>query len=219
MKLLLSALVSLLIVQATSVRAECLDDATNFAVKLCGELNNAGTRTQLSGKADADASISKWISAFLKIDGKVEGNASIDKYVGPVRDQLTQDRFNVISCRADMAKIAIELQCKKKVRFKTCVRPEFGINNWQSTAEREGSSGWREGGHTQADWCGELAAIALRENGVSGDHTWNTLGSGEDRKKEWGKASYNYKCKVQVQWNPIYNVKTDPLCGIEAAGN
>jgi hypothetical protein len=221
MKILLPALAALLIAQpATTVRAACLEDATNFALKLCGELNNEGVRTQLTGKADAEASISKWVSAFLKLNGSIGGAVDIDKYVGPVRDQLAVDRFNVLDCRRDMAKVAIATQCKKDVLFKTCARPEFGFNNWGSTAEREGNSGWRPGGHTQAEWCSELAATALRENGVSSTHTWKTLGSDEDRKKELdGKAKYNYKCRVQVQWNPIYNVRTDPLCGIESASN
>ncbi len=50
---------------------------------------------------------------------------------------------------------------------------------------------------------------------IGPDHETTVLRSSENSKKDFkGHVEYNYSCRVKVQWNPIYNVRTDPLCGV-----
>jgi hypothetical protein len=217
MKRILKASTALVLVaSSTAVSADCLDDAKNFAIGLCGDLEKSGVHVTASGSLQANADLSNVIKKFIDISGKGDVAGTVDKYEGVAREELGKDRFDARTCRQNMATKAIEVQCKKKVTFNTCTKPEFGLARWGASADKEGSSGWRGGGHTQDEWCGELAAAALRDNGAGPVHDWHIISKGEDTKKEWGKASYNYKCKVHVDYSPEYNIRTDPLCGIAA---
>ncbi|MEK4035848.1 hypothetical protein WOA01_23980 [Methylocystis sp. IM2] len=208
----LGAMIALLI--STSAKADCLDEAKNFAVGLCGELERSGIKITASGRAEANAELSSVIKSFIDVSGKGSGSGTVDKYEGLAREELAKDRFDTKTCRQNMAAKAMDVQCQKKINYETCTRPEFGFDHWGSEHTGEGSSGWRGGGHTQNEWCGELGARLLAEHGAGPVHDTVILSRDEDRKKEWGKASYNYKCTVKILWNPIYKTKTDPLCGI-----
>ena len=203
-----------LFVSSNDCKADCLDDAKNFAIGLCGDLEKSGVRVTASGNLQGTTDLNNIIKKFIDVSGKGEVAGTVDKYEGVAREELAKDRFDARTCRQNMAIRAIEVQCKKKATFNTCSRPEFGLARWDASAEKEGSSGWRGGGHTENEWCGELAAATLKENGAGPVHDWHIISKGEDRKKEWGRATYNYKCRVHVDYSPIYNVLQDPLCGI-----
>lgn len=203
-----------LAVCSTASRADCLDDAKNFAIGLCGDLEKSGVHVTASGSLQGNADLNNIIKKFIDISGKGDIAGTVDKYEGVAREELAKDRFDARTCRQNMATKAIDVQCQKKATFNTCPRPEFGLARWDGSAEKEGSSGWRGSHHNQNEWCGELAAAALRENGAGPVHHWHVISSGEARRKQFGQPSYNYDCKVHIDYNPIYNSHADPLCGI-----
>lgn len=214
MKGIHTALTLVLVASSMAAKADCLDDAKNFAIGLCGDLEKSGIHVTASGSLQGNADLNNIIKKFINVSGKGDIAGTVDKYEGVAREELAKDRFDARTCRQNMATKVIEVQCQKKVIFNTCPRPEFGLAGWGASAEKEGSSGWRGGGHTQDEWCGELAAATLRDNSAGPVHAWHIISKGENRKKEWGKASYNYHCKVHIDYIPQYNVRTDPLCGI-----
>lgn len=199
---------------SASARADCLSEAKDFALGLCGDLEKSGIKVSASGNLEGDAGLSAVIKRYIDVSGKGSVAGSVDKYEGLAREELGKDRFDTRGCRERLAVRAIEVQCKK-VTYKTCPRPEFGIQSWGATDVREANSGWMGGGHSQSEWCGKLAAQTFAESGAGPERAWQVLNAGEDsRRTGLAHVEYNYKCKVQVEYHPNYNVRTDPLCGI-----
>jgi hypothetical protein len=209
-----STTLALLLSWSIAARADCLEDAKNFAIGLCGDLEKSGVRVTTSGNLQGNADLSNIIKKFIDISGKGEVAGTVDKYEGVAREELGKDRFDARTCRQNMAIRAMEVQCQKKVTFNTCSKAEFGFASWGASAEKTGSSGWRGSHHNEDEWCGELAAAALRENGAGPVHDWHIISKGEATRKQLGQPSYNYDCKVHIDYSPLYNTRTDPLCGI-----
>jgi hypothetical protein len=100
--------------------------------------------------------------------------------------------------------------------YKTCRLPEFGIEKWLHTEDIGQSSGWRDGGKSQQDWCNELIALLVEGRSIGPEHEAEILGMSERSDKDWlGHATYNYYCKVRLKWQPLYAERQDSRCGVE----
>jgi len=96
----------------------------------------------------------------------------------------------------------------------TCSRPEFGIARWQRSTVVARTSGWRRGGYNPDAWCNDVKAIAIQTLNAGAIHDTKVVAKSEEKRKRFGEAQYNYHCSVQIQWQPIHNTRTHPLCGM-----
>ena len=100
--------------------------------------------------------------------------------------------------------------------YKTCRLPEFGIERWLRYEDIGQSSGWRDGGKSQQDWCNELIANIVRGRSLGPEHLATVLNMSERSDKDWkGHVTYNYFCKVRISWQPVYSERQDPACGVQ----
>ncbi len=100
--------------------------------------------------------------------------------------------------------------------YKSCRRPEFGVERWLRSEEFSQSSGWRDGGRSQQDWCNELIAATVQGRALGPEHLATVVNSSEDSNKDWkGHVTYNYSCTVRISWQPLYAERQDPACGVQ----
>ena len=66
-------------VAASTAQATCLDEATTFAINLCGNIERSGLKETASGSAQANASLNSVIKKFVDASGSAGGQASIEK--------------------------------------------------------------------------------------------------------------------------------------------
>jgi len=102
---------------STLARADsCLDDVSNFAVKICGEIQTSGSssKTEISGELKAE------LSGIVR---KVLGNAKAgtdgkhiaEAYENVLRNDLPAELKDVRSCRLKMVKVGRSELCKPEV--------------------------------------------------------------------------------------------------------
>jgi hypothetical protein len=115
MKQIAPILIALLMAyQATpAAAATCLDDVANFAIRICGDIENSGTSTVIDANGNVDASISNIIKKVVGgASTSINGHILYDTYVGVAREQLAGARFNAIDCRQKMVNIAVAQVCQ-----------------------------------------------------------------------------------------------------------
>lgn len=121
-KLYASALMLASLLQTSTVFANCLDDASKFAERICGELNTRGTTNLLEANGQLKADVSGIVK---KVVG--EGSASIngkylkEAYENVLRSDLAKELSDNRSCRKEMAKAGLSHACtnNKKETSKT----------------------------------------------------------------------------------------------------
>ncbi|AIQ93172.1 protein of unassigned function [Methylobacterium oryzae CBMB20] len=201
-----------------TAEASCLEDARNFSIAMCdkilkSEFASSDNNSAYLREKNINQSIKELLGEkYLSDDGKVFSN-----YQSIVKFEVSTPDIDISSCRQRIFSRISDFQCKKKAVISTCARPEFGLNRWDREEVVSGNSGWRGGGHSQSEWCNDLAAQFMRQHGIGTEHVVSQLTTGENRrKKTFGHVDYSYSCSVKIKWDPIYNTKTDLLCGFSA---
>jgi hypothetical protein len=95
----------------------------------------------------------------------------------------------------------------------TCTRREFGQIGWERKETIEQDSGWGDG-NGQDNWCNELISKTVSSRAIGQDRNVTINDKGE--KQRWTGVrhrEYNYRCKITIEWSPIYATRQDPLCG------
>jgi hypothetical protein len=96
---------------------------------------------------------------------------------------------------------------------KSCRLPEFGVERYLKSDTVGQSSGWQGGGRSQRDWCNDLISLQVSRRSMGAEHEAKIIETSERSKKDWmGHASYNYFCKVEMSWEPLYNERADQRC-------
>ena len=108
------ALASLIILMhPLAVKASCLDEAVNYADKICGAIESEGRETKTTGKAKIDA---KTNSVLTKAIGAAGGSFSVDvtrtTFKNVTRRELRMDRSAARGCRERIESIARKEVCK-----------------------------------------------------------------------------------------------------------
>ena len=213
MKITSYALIGSLLVFSHSVSASCLDEASNFAERICGEISNRGSSklVAVNGSLNAEAK-----GVLARILGTAQGDAKVDyvvtEYDNVIREQLSAEHANARDCKREMVKVAERRVC---IEYKTCRLPEFGQVGWQREEVLNGTSGWRGGGYNQGAYCSDYIASIVNSHGLGGQqYKADIINSSEEgRWTGFRHREYNYHCSVRLSWSPIYNEKTDPRCG------
>ena len=106
-----------------------------------------------------------------------------------------------------------------EIVYNTCSDPSFGLRSWGNSEVIQLSTGWRSG-WDQTAWCNQAIANAVRDRRIGGQqHTSEIMRKWEDAR--WGNTvlrtnrQYKYHCKFRLNWNPIYDSRQDPICGIQ----
>lgn len=199
--------------------AACLDEAADFAGRICGEVSNRGASRIITTSGELTAEAKGLIRQILgTAGGTVKADAEIITYENVVREQLGPELINVRDCKTRMAEAAIKAACTKPSTYRTCRHRDFGQTGWAREEVLQGTSGWRGGGYNQNAWCDDLirSSISARQLGGTSYLIEKVSSSEEGR---WTGTfnrdrQYNYHCKVKLLWEPIYNERTDPRCGI-----
>lgn len=219
-KATLIAFASSLIFYSSSSIADCLKRVADFANDICGEVERTGRSEVVDAAGNIDVGLKGLISKFVGEAGVgVGGKRSVESYENVLREQLGPELFNVRDCRLKMVEVGRAEACQKSVEYKTCRHKDFGRAGWEYTQDFSGSSGWRDGGTSQQDWCRSLANSIISQRSIGPDHEVSTVTSGEDAKWTWDRhRKYKYSCTVRISWGAIYAEKQDPRCGsIQAA--
>jgi len=103
---------------------------------------------------------------------------------------------------------------------KTCRRLEFGQAGYVHTQTVTQSSGWRGGGSNPTNWCNELSQSFINARSIGATAATDIVNTTEDARwtGTFGRTrQYNYGCTVRISWEPLYNERTDPVCGMNPA--
>jgi hypothetical protein len=197
--------------------ASCLDDVSTFAIRICGEIDKSGKASTVDASGKLDASVSNIITRIAGGgSANVSGSVLVKTFENVTQDQLGNELFNVRECREKMVDVAVKQVCQKPPTYKTCSRPEFGQAGWARSEEIAQTSGWVGGGSNPANWCNELINQTISGRAIGPQHEVKINDKGESSKRDvMGHVSYNYSCKITIQWEPVYNQRQDPLCGTE----
>lgn len=149
-------------------------------------------------------------------------------------DQQQKDLyFQWISCQNIMSSPSMSPDEKQKqwlavlaafrapIIYRTCALPEFGQIGWQRNVTVNQSSGWVGPGSNPDNWCNELINRTIQGRDIGPEHDAKVISKGEEGR--WGNAmlhtnrQYNYHCQVIISWDPIYQSKSSPACGIETS--
>ncbi len=208
------------LVPSISAYASCLDDAANYADRICGEISDSGSEAFVDASGNLTAEASSIIRrVFGSASGQLHINALKTNYINVVREDLAIELKNARQCRMKMEAVARQEVCVKPTVYNTCEHQSFGIASWGNVEEIYDATGWMNG-WTQDAYCAQVIRTALSSRGIGNQqHESVILDSWENAK--WDIPMFNigrkyrYHCKIKLSYNPIYNRKNDPICGVQ----
>ncbi|MFD6319854.1 hypothetical protein [Methylorubrum thiocyanatum] len=203
-----------------ATRAECLQEAGNFAERICGQVKTIGKSTLITAKGDLTAEAKGLIAkAVGQLGGSVGGSVETKDFENVLQEQLGSELVNVRKCGIEMAKVAMDQVCTRAVIYKTCANQAFGLERWENSERLNGTTGWRDGGYNPVAYCTDFTNSVVRGRGLGSlPHHVDGITPREEKRRTGTfreHAQYNYHCGITLHWNPIYNRKADPLCGTE----
>lgn len=213
--------VAIVAIFCTSARADCLNEASDFAQKICGEVKSAGKSTLVTANGELNAAAKGLIAKALgELGGSVGTSIETKTFENVIQEQLGPELVNVRACGIAMAKAAMDQVCVKAPIYKTCANQAFGLEKWGNEDPINGTSGYRGGGYNQGAYCTDLINVTLQSRGLgSVPHLVDQIHSSEESRRTGafgsGPVQYNYHCSFMLHYNPIYNRKSDALCGSE----
>jgi hypothetical protein len=216
---------ALLVVTTTAIApfvayADCLQEAANFAQTICGELKTTGRSTLVMASGDLTSEAKGLIAKALEqIGSAVEGKVETKTFENVLQEQLAEELVDLRQCTIQMAKAGWDQVCTKTPVWKTCSNKEFGLAGWANEETLNGTSGWRGGGYNRGTYCTEFINVVIQDRGLSNLPYLvdDVKSSEEDRRTGFfnSVSQYNYHCSIKLHWNPIYNQKADPICGLQ----
>jgi hypothetical protein len=116
-----------LLLGVTAAQAEsCLDDVASFALKICGEIANSGSRTIVDANGNLDANVSSIVRRVIGGgNASINGQMLYETYSGVLREQLSGAQFNVLDCRQKMVDVAVKQVCRSKTQNETTPKPSY----------------------------------------------------------------------------------------------
>jgi len=94
---------------------KCLDEAADFAEKICGEIQTSGYTQLIEANGELKVGISGIVRKVLGDAGaNVNGKILQNTYEGVLREDLAKAQFNVIDCKMKMANAAISQVCMQQ---------------------------------------------------------------------------------------------------------
>lgn len=210
-----------LVMSMTAARADCLNEAADFAQKICGEVKTMGKSTLVTGTGDLSASAKGLIAKALgELGGSVGVSIESKSFENVLQEQLGAELVNVRACGIAMSKAAMDQVCVKAPVYTTCTNQAFGLNHWDNEETLNGTSGLRGGGYNQNAYCTDFINSAIQSRGLGNlPHAVDIISHSEESRRTGafgtGPVQYNYHCSIKLNWNPVYNAKADPLCGKE----
>lgn len=108
---------------------------------------------------------------------------------------------------------------QQTVMYQTCRRPEFGIEDWTFNSGRiTRSSDWVDGGKNPDWWCDQLINSTIQARNIGSEHEIVFRDPHPEleisEKDILGHVTYKYTCEIEINWEPIYVEKQDPVCGV-----
>lgn len=203
-----------------AVSAACLQEAGDFAERICGQVKTMGKSTLITADGNLSAEAKGLLARAL---GQLSGNTGVDvktdSFDNVLHEQLEGELVNVRKCGIEMAKAAMTQVCTRAASWKTCENQAFGIASWGGNETLNGTSGWRGGGYNPDAYCTDFINGVVQSRSLGNvAHLISNVRPSEERRRSGfmnSHAEYNYHCSIEIHWNPIYNQRTDPICGVE----
>ncbi len=200
--------------------AECLQEAGDFAERICGQVKTAGKSTLIAADGGLTAEAKGLIARALgQLSGNLDAKVETKEFENVVQEQLAGELVNVRQCGIQMAKVAMDQICTKAPIWKTCTNQAFGIARWENEETLNGTSGWRGGGYNQGAYCTAFINSTVQTRNLGNlPHLVDEVRSSEENRRTGfmnSVAEYNYHCSIKLHWNPTYNQRSDALCGRE----
>ena len=110
MPLVVAGLILLGVSMTSSARADCLDNAADFAERLCAKVRTIGKSALVTESGDLNAAAKELITTSV---GELSGNVSAvtKPYEDVLQEQLGTGRVSLRKCGIAMAKTAIDQTC------------------------------------------------------------------------------------------------------------
>lgn len=148
--------------------------------------------------------------------GEIRANARIETYEHVIHSQLGAELIDARKCGAAMATAAMQQVCTRPITVRKCRHPDFGQERWARSETLQGSTGWRGGGYNPDAYCSDYISSIVTSRQLGGK-AYNIDIVGKREEGKWTgtfgrKRKYNYHCTVSLQWDPIYNERTDERC-------
>jgi hypothetical protein len=206
---------------ACTAHADCLQDAADFAQRICGEVKTTGKSTLITAQGELSAEAKSLLAKALgQFGGRIDGKIETKTFENVLQEQLGPELVNIRQCGIQMAKAAMDQICTRAPVWKTCTNQAFGLSHWANQEKLNGTSGYRGGGYNQGAYCTDFINSVIQGRGLGNQpHLVTDIKSSEESRRTGfagtGPVEYNYHCSITLHWNPVYNQKADPLCGTE----
>jgi hypothetical protein len=211
----MAALIGAFVFGAQCASASCLNEAEDFAERICGEISRRGSSQMITASGKLTVEAQGLLQETLgSIGGEFAGEAEKKTFENVLQEQLGPELVNVRQCRTRMAEAAIKQVCERPAP--SCRHPDFGQAGWARQETLHGTSGWRSGGYNQDAYCTDFIASVVQARQLGGKpYSLEKTGSSEEAR--WTgplrrHRQYNYHCSVKLSWEPIYNERKDPRC-------
>jgi hypothetical protein len=164
---------SILLLTATAIAtphvayAECLQEAGDFAERICGQVKTMGKSTLVTANGDlTDEAKSLIAKALGQLGGNLQGTVEIQTFEIVLHEQLASELVNVRQCGIQMAKAVMDQVCTKTPVWKTCTNQAFGLSRWDNEETLHGTSGWRGGGYNEGAYCTDFINATIHARGL-----------------------------------------------------
>lgn len=200
--------------------ATCLTDAVDFAQRICREVTKRDKSTLINADKQLTSEGEEIIQQNLSSSGAtLQSQADFGAFENILTQQLSDDTIKEQKCGAEIAKVAIDKACSVTPKYKSCRNPSFGLASWDKVETFQGTSGWRGGGYNPSAFCSDFINSVVASRGLTNQsYAIESMQPGEEQRRKGvfnSISEYNYHCSVTLRWQPIYNEKIDPLCGLQ----
>lgn len=207
---------TLCLMMAGPASADCLNDVADFAIRICGEIAKSGAKTTVTADGKLDANISSIISRIVGGGtASASGSVTRETFENLAQKDLPTALADNYGCRNTMVAVAVSRVCQKAVKYRVCENPAFGQRGWANSVIAEGNSGWMSGGHTEPEWCTNLANTTIGSRHIGAHQVTILEANHGERWSGIRHRQYNFHCKLKIDYVPIFNSRRDALCGVE----
>lgn len=96
--------------------ASCLKDASDFAEKICGQIQTSGNHSLVETNGDLKIGVSGIVRKVLgNADSTINGKYLSESYENVLQKDLSKELFNIRDCRMKMAQVGESELCSKQI--------------------------------------------------------------------------------------------------------
>ncbi len=152
------AILTAVLLTATNVSANCLDEVASFAERICGEIEEGGTHQVIEASGELKAEVT---GILRKVVGDAGGSIDVkhltESWESVLREDLAGERFSARECRIKMVEVGRNEACIDQVAVPpppVCTYVSIRSLGWRSGHKTNfcKANGYPQGNFNQGDY-------------------------------------------------------------------